>query len=29
VATLSSSYRLTALQNADPLHINRAGQVTD
>jgi hypothetical protein len=28
-ATLSSSYRLTALQNANPLHIDRAGQVTD
>jgi hypothetical protein len=28
-ATLSSSYRLTALQNANPLHINRAGLVTD
>jgi hypothetical protein len=28
-ATLSSAYRLTALQNANPLHINRAGQVTN
>lgn len=28
-ATLSSSYRLNALLNANPLHINRAGQVTD
>jgi hypothetical protein len=28
-ATLSSSYRMNALLNANPLHIDRGGQVTD